>query len=105
VYRSGTAFTVMEAHHRSVNLRGESIWSNRMMVNEWTLTRSAPSAVLFGTEIAWAWRMNEYFEGLENRVELSLTSSGTTDRGLSDFDDVSWIAEHGLRESLWSVDR
>lgn len=85
--------------------RGDTtdVWSLQLMQNVWTSTRSAPAAALYRDDIAWGWRVNESFPGVPNILQVFLRSSGVTDSGMTDFDDVSWIATQGLRESLQSV--
>jgi hypothetical protein len=98
-------FELTDMLHRTINSRGRPFWVHRAMINEWSSTRSASSAVRFGSDIAWGWRMNEFFRTLENRLEISLVSSGASDAGITDFDDVSWIANQGLRQSLMNARR
>ena len=81
------------------------IWTGQLMQNVWTSTRSAPSATLYRDDIAWGWRVNEFFPVVPNILQVFLRSSGITDSGITDFDDVTWIATRGLRESLQSVPR
>lgn len=80
-------------------------WTRQLMMNGWTLTRSASSAVMYGDDIAWAWRKDDDLGegrrgGLHNTLHVYLSASGITDANLTDFDDVSWLASHGLRHSL-----
>jgi hypothetical protein len=80
-------------------------WTAQMMQNQWTTTRSAPSATIFGDDIAWGWRVNETFPIVPNILQVFLKGSGITDNGITDFDDVTWISQHGLQNSLRSVAR
>ncbi|MFN2577624.1 MAG: hypothetical protein ABR607_08040 [Pyrinomonadaceae bacterium] len=76
-------------------------WSEQLMMNIWTTSRSAPAAALYRDDIAWGWRVDEIrFPGSPNILQLFLRASGLTDSGITDFDDVTWISTHGLKESL-----
>jgi hypothetical protein len=88
---------VMDMAHRIPTTSGEPYWIHRIMVNEWTVTRSGPSAIRYGADIAWAWRLFEGFRNLENTIEVNLASSGATETPTADFDDVGFIATQGLR--------
>jgi hypothetical protein len=69
------------------------------MGNEWVTTRSAPSAALYGGDIAYAIR---WFGGeLDNELLVNLKASGIEDRTIvADYDDVSHIQREGLRRLL-----
>jgi hypothetical protein len=90
-------------NHRIWREGKPAAWATRMMINEWTSSRNGPAAVALGDDIAWAWHLHEGFKDLENRVEVSRVASGTTEAGLTDFDDVTFILTRGLRESLEKV--
>ncbi len=89
--------------HQQIYAGDESQWINRIMINEWTLTRNAPSATFFGDDIAWGWRLGETDAANPNRLLVFLKVSGTTGTDLTDFDDVGWISSSGLALSLSSV--
>jgi hypothetical protein len=77
------------------------IWTEQLMMNIWTRTRSAPSATLYRDDVAWGWRVDEIgFPAVPNMLQVFLRASGITDSGMTDFDDVSWIATRGMVESL-----
>jgi hypothetical protein len=72
------------------------------MLNEWELTLSAPAAVLYKDDIAFPHRV---FRGTtklhhNNVIRSFRQASGIYDAGMTDFDDVTFIATRGLRESL-----
>jgi hypothetical protein len=89
--------TVPEVHQL---ITETGFWIDKRMINEWTITRSDATAALYGGDVAWGWRMAETFTGSPNRFQVFLTSSGISDSGLTDFDDVTWIQDHGLHDSL-----
>lgn len=74
-------------------------WRVNLMGNEWVTTRSAPSAALYGGDIAYAIR---WFGGeLDNELIVNLKASGIEDRTIiADYDDVSHIQREGLRRLL-----
>ncbi len=82
------------------------IWTKQLMMNIWTTSRSAPSATLFGSDVAWGWRVNETFvEPFNNMLQVFLQSSGITDEGITDHNDVKWISLVGLSRSLRTAAR
>jgi hypothetical protein len=94
---------LLDLRKRTLNASSQAVWRHRIMINEWSSSRSAPVAVAFQDDIAFAWRMNEGFKDLENRVEVGLVASGVSDSGLTDFDDATWILTRGLQDSLRAV--
>ncbi|MBS1705197.1 MAG: hypothetical protein JST40_04940 [Armatimonadetes bacterium] len=76
-------------------------WWIKMLGNEWANSRSVGSAVEFQGAIAYAYR---WFGGPEdNSVWITPNASGIEDGIITDFDEVTFIAEHGLRDSLNAV--
>ncbi len=89
--------------HRMTQTSAGPVWRSRMMLNEWTSTRSPPSVTFYGDDIAWGFRVNETFTDVPNIVQIFTQASGMIDTGITDFDDVTWISQHGLRESLGGI--
>lgn len=78
-------------------------WWIKMMGNEWANSRSVGAVCPFGGDIVYAYR---WYGGPEdNRVWLHRKGSGIHDQVITDFDDVSFIFEHGLHDSLRQVQR
>lgn len=80
----------------------------RLMGNEWATTRTAPSATLYGGDIAYGWRINEMFPKdwhVRNRNAVHTGASGQTEKNITDFDDVTFVVTKGLRDSLAAVRR
>lgn len=74
-------------------------WTKNLLGNEWVTTRTAPSAVSYRGEVALGIRLNELAKEAyaRNLMIVHLTASGTGESGMSDFDDVTFIATKGLR--------
>lgn len=73
-------------------------WRTSMMGNEWLTTRSAPAAVAFDDDIAYAVRW--FGHELDHELLVNLRSSGVQDGIVADHDDVGFIRARGLRQSL-----
>ncbi|MBX3114077.1 MAG: hypothetical protein KF836_05875 [Fimbriimonadaceae bacterium] len=78
-------------------------WRVRMMGNEWAFSMNSPTAVLHGGDIAYAYRLA--FGDGKQKIFLSQKASGIDDRWLTDFDEVAYVFQHGLQDSLRRVQR
>lgn len=78
-------------------------WRVRMMGNEWAFGMNSPTAVLHGGDIAYAYRL-AFGEG-KQKIFLSRKASGVDDGWLTDFDEVAYVFQRGLQESLQAVQR
>lgn len=76
-------------------------WWIKMMGNEWANSRSVCSTVPFETDVAYAYRWHGGPE--DNSIWLHLKGSGIDDGTITDFDEVTFIFEQGLRNSLQAV--
>ncbi len=75
------------------------VFRQRMVINEWTLTQSAPSVVPYQGDYALAWRIHAGFSdpAARNMTEVNLMASGEFASGPADQDDITHIAQRGLR--------
>lgn len=78
-------------------------WRIKMMGNEWALSRSVCSAVPFQGDIAYAYRWS--WGEQDHAILITRKASGIEDRWVTDFDEVKFIFEHGLQDSLRAVQR
>ena len=67
----------------------------KQLVNEWTLSRNAPVATRLGDEVYLVFRSAR--GGNFNELEVHNMVDGEFASGMTDFDDVSHIANFGLR--------
>jgi len=71
--------------------------------SEWTITRNAPAVVKFRQDFAFGWREKEQSDPPDphliqpNGLQIFLGGSGEVTSGITDFDDVTFIATTGLR--------
>lgn len=98
--RLTNTYEPMEMVRMIVNASGQPVWYSRIMDSEWVQSRSAPAAVAFNGDVAWGFRANEISRNNENDMYTYKRASGVGETGLTDFDDVSYISNIGLRESL-----
>lgn len=76
----------------------------RMFINGWVATRNAPAVTPYEDDYAVIWRTPEAGrEDQRNRAEINLFASGEFANGPADFDDITYIATEGMRDSLRSV--
>jgi hypothetical protein len=78
-------------------------WRVKMVGNEWANGMNLPGACFYRGDIAYAYRLG-FGDGIQ-KISLSLNASGIEDRWLADFDEVSYIFETGLAESLGRVQK
>jgi hypothetical protein len=76
-------------------------WRIKMMGNEWALSRSVCAAIPFQGDIAYAYRWS--WGEQDHAVLITRKASGVEDRWVTDFDEVKFIFEHGLQDSLRAV--
>ncbi|MBS1710078.1 MAG: hypothetical protein JSS65_15310 [Armatimonadetes bacterium] len=78
-------------------------WWIKMMGNEWANSRSVGGVCPYRGDVVYAYR---WFSGPEdNTVWLHRRGSGIHNRVITDFDEVGYIFDHGLRDSLRAVQR
>jgi len=76
-------------------------WWIKMMGNEWANSRSVCGIAPHGDDISYAYR---WFSGPEDNMVWGFWRASGIDKGvITDFDEVSFIFEHGLRDSLNAV--
>lgn len=76
-------------------------WWIKMMGNEWANSRSVCSTTPFQGDVAYAYRWHGGPE--DNSIWLHLKGSGIDEGVITDFDEVTYIFEHGLKNSLQAV--
>jgi hypothetical protein len=101
----GAPLSLMELTQLTETDGAGDVWTRQLMMNIWTTTRGGMSAVPYKDDIAWAWRKDVAVAdgrpgSLHNTLHVYLHASGIADSGLTDFDDVTWLARIGLRRSL-----
>ncbi|MCE9558865.1 MAG: zinc-dependent metalloprotease [Armatimonadetes bacterium] len=78
-------------------------WRIKMMGNEWANSRSVCAVTPYMKDVAYAYR---WFSGdADNSIWLTLKASGIEDKVVTDFDEVKFIFEHGLQNSLHEVQK
>lgn len=76
-------------------------WQTRRYYDEWTNSRTAPSACLFRGDIVLANRWFGNVHGDENdNLLVSFFGRGLEDEPMGDFDDIGFIRDYGLPRSL-----
>jgi hypothetical protein len=79
-------------------------WRIKMMGNEWSNSRSVCGVTPYLGDIAYAVRWYAGTGGNEDaRLSVCLGASGIENEWLTDFDEVGFIFDHGLADSLRSV--
>ncbi len=76
-------------------------WWIKMMGNEWANSRSVCSTVPYQGDVAYAYRWHGGPE--DNSIWLHLKGSGIDSGTITDFDEVTFIFEKGLKNSLQAV--
>ena len=76
-------------------------WRIRMMGNEWAISQNPPSATLHQGDVAYVYRLG--FSANERKLVLAYNASGVEDAWLNDMDEVKFVMEKGLQESLRAV--
>lgn len=76
-------------------------WWIKMMGNEWANTRSVCSTTPYEGDVAYAYRWHGGPE--DNSIWLHLKGSGIDSGTITDFDEVTFIFEKGLKNSLQAV--
>ena len=81
-------------------------WRSRLMVDVWNTTYSGPAAINYNGNIAFAFRwFGNPVAGVtdDNRLHAYTNASGIDSDVYGDFDDVTHIFTHGLKDSLAAV--
>ncbi len=75
------------------------VFRRRMVINEWVRTRSAPAVAPYRDDFVLAWRVSDNIadETSRNQTEVNLFASGEFASGPADHDDITYIAQQGLR--------
>lgn len=76
-------------------------WRTKMMGNEWAFSRSVCGAVLHAGDTAYVYRWHG--GPADHTMFLTWRASGIEDTELGDFDEVTFIQQHGLSNSLRAV--
>ncbi len=79
-------------------------WLVKPLYDVWTETRSAPSAVWLDNDIAYAFRWTGNRDHT-NDLNVSFNGLGIQDERMGDFNDLEYIRQRGLKESLQKVRR
>ncbi|HMS84561.1 MAG TPA: M12 family metallo-peptidase [Nitrospira sp.] len=79
-------------------------WRTRIMIDEWNTAQSPPAAALYNGHHAFALRWRHADDSIPNAV-VFYRQTGIIDEPLRDFDDVTFIANRGLRDSLVGIRR
>ncbi|MEZ5163448.1 MAG: hypothetical protein R2688_06795 [Fimbriimonadaceae bacterium] len=75
-------------------------WRVKMMINEWSYSRSACGATFFNDEIVYAIRG---YGSKDGKTEIWLRASGIENKIIKDYDEVGHIFTKGLKDSLERV--
>ncbi len=76
-------------------------WMVKRFYDEWTESRSAPSACWFEGEILYAYRWVHGSQGdSDNNLQVSYQGTGIEDRVMGDFDDIGFMESFGIRHSI-----
>jgi hypothetical protein len=88
------AFVSLQIADRSAN----GGWLERSAYDEWSVTDSAPAAAFNPStgDITYCYRD----KGGNGMLKISFNASGVQDGEMGDFDELRFIREHGLKESL-----
>ncbi len=78
-------------------------WRTKMMGNEWAFSRSVCGATLHNGDIAYVYRWSGGAN--DHQMLLTMKASGVEDKEIGDFDEVGFIIQKGLQNSLRSVQK
>ncbi len=76
------------------------VFRRRRVINEWVHSRNAPAVAPYRDDFVMAWRIPEFEwknRASYNETEVNLYASGEFSSGPADFDDITFLAERGLR--------
>lgn len=76
-------------------------WRSKMIVNEWNTSRSVCGVAPHNGDIAYAVRATGY--AAESTLFVAVQASGVESAWVTDFDEVGFILQHGLADSLREV--
>lgn len=79
-------------------------WIVKRYYDEWTQTRSAPSALWFSGDVIYAYRWVDGAQGeTDNNLHVAYQGLGITPEPFGDHDDISLIRNFGLQHSLLAL--
>lgn len=76
-------------------------WRIKMMGNEWAASRCVCGVTHYKGDVAYAYRWHGGDQ--DHKIFVTERASGIEDEYLTDFDEVTFIFEHGLKNSLNAV--
>ena len=81
-------------------------WLVKRFYDEWTQTRSAPAAAWFAGDILYAYRWVDGGQGAsDNVLHVGYRGLGIDSEPMSDFDDIGFLHDFGIRNSLIYLSR
>ena len=79
-------------------------WIVKRYYDEWSTTRSAPAAAWYGKDVLFAYRWTDGGQGpTDNNLHLGYKGLGIEDGPMGDFDDLSYIRNFGLANSILNL--
>ncbi|CAN5445831.1 hypothetical protein BH11ARM1_BH11ARM1_04700 [soil metagenome] len=91
------AFVAETLGDKTVN----SGWRVKRYYDEWTQSRSAPAAALFGDDIIYGYRWADGSQGDgDNILHVAYRGSGIEPTVMGDFNDIKYMRDFGIRYSL-----
>lgn len=76
-------------------------WLVKRYYDEWTCSRSAPAATWFKGEVLYSYRWVDGGQGeSDNILHVAYRGTGLQQKPLTDFDDVSYVRNFGLANSI-----
>ena len=76
-------------------------WMVKRYYDEWTQSRSAPSACWFGGDIIYAYRWIDGSQNdRDNLLHIAYNGSGVENAPMGDFDDIGYMRDFGIRNSI-----
>lgn len=81
-------------------------WLVKRYYDEWSQTRSAPAAAWFNKDIIYSYRWVDGGNGpTDNNMHIGYTGMGIESQAFGDFDDIGFIRNFGIPNSLLSLGR
>lgn len=87
--------------HQIADKKFHGGWLVKRYYDEWTQSRSAPAATWFKGEILYAYRWVDGGQAAsDNTLHVAYRGTGLQEATLSDFDDISFVRNYGLANSI-----
>ncbi len=81
-------------------------WLVKRYYDEWTQTRSAPAVAWFGDDLIYAFQWTDGGQGAgDNGLTVAYAGLGIQSEPMGDHDDISFIRNFGLQNSLLALGR